>query len=288
MKKTVIFAVMVTMIMISGCGNNNKKAADIPAVVEEAAVVSELSDGTGEAEDYAKAEEEVIIEDEIDPAEEDFSEDGPDPEEEHETEADKQHEEILAELAGTVEKFREDKDINHAFQAVCFACDENPGDEELLKIKQEIADQFPGYVGEDNIINKKSCKIENEWLTGVNGEKYSADFNINLGGGSLSLTLGEKYSMINLRAMLTEQSPTKAKVDIDVYADGELIYSLADFNTSEGVADIWLNVEGVDTLIIDSADHDHAWVGEASFSKPDSACHYSLTMYEERDLEWVI
>lgn len=275
MKKEMILALMTIMIMLPRCGSKETETAQVAVAIEEQADASVYEK---EDEIVKKEDDHTVNETETDTERENFI---------TEVTEDIHYMEVVSDVSETIRICKEENNRDAAFLKAHYACEEYPEDETLKNIKQTILDEAPDCVSDEMIVNKKYCKIENEWITGVNGENLNADFNINLGGGSLSLTLKEKYSKMNLKAMLSNMSPTKANVDIDIYADGELIYSYEDFNTNQAIADIWLNVEGIDTLIIDSADHDHLWVGEASFSKPDSSCHFSLSLYEERDLEWI-
>ena len=276
MKEKLILAAATMVIILAGCGSKDTEIAPVAETIIDQADISVCAEEV-EAE---KEEEESyqVIETETDDEDEDFT---------TEVEEDMHYAEVLSDVTETIRRCKDVNFRDDAYLKVYHACEEYPEDEALLDLKQTLLDEAPDHVRDEMIVNKKSCKIEYEWITGVNGENLDTDFNINLGGGSLSLTLKERYTRLNLKAMLSNLSPTKANVDIDIYADGELIYSLEDFNTDQAIADIWLDVEGTDTLIIDSADHDHFWVGEASFSKPDSACHFSLALYEERDLVWI-
>jgi len=146
---------------------------------------------------------------------------------------------------------------------------------------------MPSTVCDGNVIKKKSCVIENEWVTGIDGEDINADFNLSLGGGSIMIDLNERYSDICLKSILSNQTPTKAVVDIDVYGDGQLLYSIKGLTTQQGEEDIWLSVGDVTTLEIVCGDNEYKWVGESVMSKHDTKCHFKLEMYEPRDLEWV-
>ncbi len=201
--------------------------------------------------------------------------------------SDEEYEHRKADVLATIEEARHEHNRDKAYLAAYQAAEDYPEDDFFASLKQELLDQAPDSVAEDDVIDKKACNVESYSFDNLNGEHKNADFSINLGGGSITLRLDGRYEYLELDAILSEQSPTKALVDIDIYGDDKLLYSTKDFSVDEVEVNAGTDISGVNVLRIESADHHHYWVGEASFNKPDKDCHFNIRLYEERDLEWI-
>lgn len=294
MKNNTLFRVVVltvAMMTVTGCGVKSDAVVKEVEVNEMVAVQEEKEPVVEEVESLVDEEEQIKkIEEEL--AKEQEEEEAKRLEEEskrldEEKKAEETYENKKSEVIAAVDECKSNKDINGALKVLYDARVEYPEDEFFEEFQKELFDCQAGYVNENiSVISKKGCTVGLNYVDLENEDSIREDFSLNFGGGNIVLNLAGQYKSLDIAAFLSNQAPTKGLIDIDIIGDGVVIDSIKGFDVYCGKIERTIDVTGVENLEISAADHTHAWVGEAAFSKPDAECHFTFRAYTDKAMEW--